>query len=47
MNDVRSPPADEAVTRIFVTGDSEQFYTVDISGFRNPAFIKEHIFSKV
>jgi hypothetical protein len=35
------------MTRIFVTGDSDQYYTVDITGFRNAAFIKELIFSKV
>jgi hypothetical protein len=47
VNDGRSPPVDKAMTRIMVTGDSEQYYTVDISGFRNTAFIKELIFSKV
>ena len=47
MNDGRSPPVDKSLTRIFVTGDSDQYYTVDITGFRNAAFIKELIFSKV
>jgi hypothetical protein len=47
MNDGRSLPADKSMTRIFVTGDSDQYYTVDITGFRNAAFIKELIFSKV
>ena len=48
VNDGRSPPpVDKAMTRIFVTGDSDQYYTVDITGFRNAAFIKELIFSKV
>jgi hypothetical protein len=47
MNDGRSPPVDKSMTRIFVTGDSDQYYTVDITGFRNAAFIKELIFSKV
>lgn len=47
MNDGRSPPLEKSLTRIFVTGDSEQYYTVDITGFRNAAFIKELIFSKV
>lgn len=32
---------------IFVTGDSDQYYTVDITGFTNAAFIKELMFSKV
>lgn len=47
MNDGRSPPLEKSLTRIFVTGDSDQYYTVDITGFRNAAFIKELIFSKV
>ncbi|KAH9064131.1 MAP kinase [Lactarius vividus] len=47
MNDGRSPPVDKSMTRIFVTGDSDQYYTVDITGFRNAAFIKELIFSKL
>jgi hypothetical protein len=47
MNDGRSPPLEKSLTRIFVTGDSEQYYTVDITGFRHAAFIKELIFSKV
>jgi hypothetical protein len=47
VNDTRSPPPDKSLTRIFVTGDSEQYYTVDITGFRDAAFIKELIFSKV
>jgi hypothetical protein len=47
MNDGRSPPVDKSLTRIFVTGDSDQYYTVDITGFRNAAFIKELIFSTV
>lgn len=45
MNDGRS--LDKSLTRIFVTGDSDQYYTVDITGFRNAAFIKELVFSKV
>ncbi|KAN0134825.1 hypothetical protein V8E53_007199 [Lactarius tabidus] len=45
MNDGRS--LDKSLTRIFVTGDSDQYYTVDITGFRNAAFIKELIFSKL
>lgn len=45
MNDGRSP--DKSLTRIFVTGDSDQYYTVDITGFRDAPFIKELIFSKV
>ncbi|KAI0257467.1 hypothetical protein BJV78DRAFT_38313 [Lactifluus subvellereus] len=47
VSDRRSPPVDKAMTRIFVTGDSDQYYTVDITGFRNAAFIKELIFSKL
>ncbi|KAI0304802.1 hypothetical protein BC826DRAFT_978271 [Russula brevipes] len=46
-NDGRSPPPDKSLTRIFVTGDSDQYYTVDITGFRNADFIKELIFSKL
>jgi hypothetical protein len=38
---------EKSLTRIFVTGDSDQYYTVDITGFRDAAFIKELIFSKV
>ncbi|KAI9512819.1 hypothetical protein F5148DRAFT_647230 [Russula earlei] len=47
VNDGRSPPLDRSLTRIFVTGDSDQYYTVDITGFRDAAFIKELIFSKL
>ncbi|KAI0068432.1 hypothetical protein BV25DRAFT_577881 [Artomyces pyxidatus] len=45
IGDVRSPPSDRSL--ILVTGDSDQYYTVDISGFRDAAFIKELIFSKL
>ncbi|ETW87394.1 hypothetical protein HETIRDRAFT_413702 [Heterobasidion irregulare TC 32-1] len=41
----RSSPLDKVL--IFVTGDSDQYYTVDITGFRHGAFIKELVFSKV
>ncbi|THH11748.1 hypothetical protein EW146_g7945, partial [Bondarzewia mesenterica] len=44
-NDSRSSPLEKVL--IFVTGDSDQYYTVDISGFRDGAFIKELIFSKL
>jgi hypothetical protein len=47
VNDGRSPPVDRSMTRIMVTGDSDQYYTVDITNFRNAAFIKELIFSRV
>ncbi|KAI0001934.1 hypothetical protein BJV77DRAFT_25893 [Russula vinacea] len=40
-----SPPLEKS--RIFVTGDSDQYYTVDITGFRTALFIKELIFSKL
>lgn len=43
--DNRSSPIDKVC--IFVTGDSDQYYTVDITGFTNAAFIKELMFSKV
>ncbi|KAI0320340.1 hypothetical protein OF83DRAFT_1105241 [Amylostereum chailletii] len=43
--DIRSPQEDK--TNILVTGDSEQYYMVDISGFRDTAFIRELIFSKL
>lgn len=32
---------------IVVTPDAERYFTVDISGAKDPAFIKERIFTKV